>query len=82
MQQLTSVAGLSSKLDIVALQNSKKTLLSPLYRDGSADWSTLLANRPTSALALNKCHNQRDDHRGGILSTIASKKNTHWTKTN
>lgn len=56
IQQLTSVAGLSSRLHIVALQNSKKTLLStpaaPLSFGGSADWKTLLANSSTSALAL------------------------------
>ena len=56
IQQLTSVAGLSSKLHIVALQNSKKTLLStptsPISLAGSAEWKTLLANSPTSALAL------------------------------
>lgn len=50
IQQLTTVSGLSSKLHIVALQNSKKTLLSssPL----TSDWKTQLSNSSTSALSL------------------------------
>lgn len=53
--QLTTLANLSS-LHIVALQNSKKTLLStatsPLSLSAPADWKTLLANSATPALAL------------------------------
>ncbi|SNX83167.1 probable HOM6 - homoserine dehydrogenase [Melanopsichium pennsylvanicum] len=56
ISQLTSVSTLSSRLHIVALQNSKKTLLStassPLSFSSSSDWKALLSNSPTSALAL------------------------------
>lgn len=55
ISQLTTVPLLSSKLHIVALQNSKKTLLSTPSAPisfASADWKTLLSNSSTSALAL------------------------------
>ncbi|EPQ28756.1 uncharacterized protein PFL1_03559 [Pseudozyma flocculosa PF-1] len=56
ISQLTTIPNLASRLHIVALQNSKKTLLStpasPLSLAPPADWKKLLSNSPTSALAL------------------------------
>lgn len=49
IQQLSTVAGLSSKLHIVALQNSKKTLLTSSL---SSDWKSQLAQSTISALSL------------------------------
>ncbi|CAO1632044.1 unnamed protein product [Parajaminaea phylloscopi] len=56
ISQLTTIPSLASQLHIVCLQNSKKTLLStpasPISLAPPADWKSLLANSPTSALAL------------------------------
>ncbi|KAN0063079.1 Homoserine dehydrogenase [Thecaphora frezii] len=56
ISQLLTVPTLASRLHIVALQNSKKTLLnnpaSPISLAPPADWKALLANSATSALAL------------------------------
>lgn len=52
--QLTTVAALAKTMSIVALQNSKKTLLlDPASGSQSlSDWKTRLANSETSALSL------------------------------
>ncbi|PWN28971.1 putative HOM6-homoserine dehydrogenase [Jaminaea rosea] len=56
ISQLTTIPNLASQIHIVALQNSKKTLLStptsPLSLAPPADWKTLLANSSQSALPL------------------------------
>lgn len=56
ISQLTTIPTLASQIHIVALQNSKKTLLStptaPVSLAPPADWKQLLANSSTAALPL------------------------------